>query len=380
MGKSTLINAIAGLGGKKAGQSHGSKNNRAGIAITSATAGCTKTMNAYGFGPPMSVPPLSKEQQEGRKEGGRGRTERRSAPKLANEPRPRHSLILMDMPGYGLNSRQDWGAEILKYLNRREILYGAILLIDALVGIKPGDRMVLEVLRDAGLKTSIVMTKADKLIKLGKEFATEENTKSLQEKCLQIWEEIRTIERAGNSDWLEGQGWNQEIFVTGAGDPKFGGFGVDGARLAICRLAGLVKEPVRSFEESAPKVVPFDQLSLFGPPAPKPVAAPVATPADKFNAPEPVQVEAPVRRGRIRPRIALRARAPFTPAPLVTPSPMVAPAPAVKPVRASTPVISPDGKVRPWRAAREVDPMAQMYAAMDSGKKATKRSLGRATF
>lgn len=261
VGKSTLINALAGFGGKKAGTLHETSHSK--LAITSSRAGCTKTMNAYGFGPPASVKPLSRKEQLARKEGGRARGERRKgkAGKTIIQPEamPKHSLILMDMPGYGQNSRADWGDEILKYLNRREILNGAVLLIDAVAGVKDGDRGVLEVLRDAGLKTSVVLTKADKLV-TDTDLAVWQSSSRIREACEHIWEEIRRVEKAGEiSSWWENEGWTPEIFVTGAGDPKMGGMGVDGARLAIARLAGLVAEPARMVE-APPEVVPYDQI------------------------------------------------------------------------------------------------------------------------
>lgn len=261
VGKSTLINALAGFGGKKAGTLH--ETSHAKLAITSPRAGCTKTMNAYGFGPPASIKPLSRKEQLARKEGGRARGERRKgkAGKTIIQPEamPKHSLVLMDMPGYGQNSRADWGDEILKYLNRREILNGAVLLIDAVAGVKDGDRGVLEVLRDAGLKTSVVLTKADKLV-TETDLAAWQSSSRIREACEHIWEEIRRVEKAGElSSWWENEGWTPEIFVTGAGDPKMGGMGVDGARLAIARLAGLVAEPARMVE-APPEVVPYDQI------------------------------------------------------------------------------------------------------------------------
>lgn len=262
VGKSTLINALAGYGGKKAGTVHGSVNTRKGLAITSAKAGCTKTMNAYGMGPPLSVKPLSRQEQEAKKAAGRGRGDRRAKGNgvIKPESMPQHSMVLMDMPGYGLNSRADWGEEIVKYLGRREILHGAVLLIDAVAGVKEGDRTVLELLRDIGLKTSIVLTKADKLVTVPDPVLWQTSTE-LKQACLHIWDEIRQVEKQGESDWFEGDGWMPEIFVTGAGDPKMGGMGVDGARLAICRLAGRVAQPVQKVEMAPqPDIVPFDQL------------------------------------------------------------------------------------------------------------------------
>jgi GTP-binding protein len=329
VGKSTLINALAGLGGKRAGASHGSKNNRAGIAITSAKAGCTKTMNAYGFGPPLSMKPLSRAEQDARKEGGRGRAQRRSSDGQRREPMPQHSLVMMDMPGYGLNSRADWGEEILKYLNRREILHGALLLIDAVAGVKQGDRMVLEVLRDAGLKTSVVLTKADKLVNTTDPVAWE-SSGPLRQACLHIWDEMRAAEKGGKMDWFEGDGWNPEIFVTGAGDPKLGGMGIDGARLSICRLAGHLPTPTRKFDVTQPEIVPFDQLVFSS--SSSTVSPPQSQAALEIQEPEE-QVEAPVGRGR---------------------------------------------RLRPWRARKRVDQMELMEAAVERPR--ARRSVGQASF
>ncbi|POS79000.1 GTP binding protein [Diaporthe helianthi] len=328
VGKSTLINALAGLGGKRAGASHGSKNNRAGIAVTSANAGCTKTMNAYGFGPPLSTKPLTRAEQDARKEGGRGRAERRSADGKRIEPLPRHSLIMMDMPGYGLNSRANWGEEIMKYLTRREILHGAVVLIDAVAGVKQGDRMILEVLRDAGLKTSVVLTKADKLVN-DADPVVWESSGPLRQACLHIWDEMRTVERAGQMDWFEGDGWNPEIFITGAGDPKLGGMGIDGARLSMCRLAGHLPTPARNFDVAQPEIVPFDQL-IFSTSSSTSTLLQSQPAVEVEEAKEKVQ--APVGRGRIR----------------------------------------------PWRAGKRVDQMGLLEAAVERPR--ARRRLGQATF
>lgn len=329
VGKSTLINALAGLGGKQAGSSHGAKNNRKGIAITSAKAGCTKTMNAYGFGPPLGVKPQTRAEQDSRKEGGRARSERRSREGIKTEPMPKHSLVLMDMPGYGLNSQEDWGQEILKYLTRRDILRGAILLIDAIAGVKTGDRMVLEVLRDAGLHTSVVLTKADKLVS-STDPAAWYGSAALRESCLHVWEEMRIVEKRGaDTDWFEGDGWNPEIFVTGAGDPKLGGIGVDGARLAICRLAGHIAEQTRKATAPQPEVVPFDQL-VFAPSSAEPIYTP-----DPIYAPEPVMAKRTAHVGRGR-------------------------------------------RLKPSKAAAKADPMEQMMQAIERPR--SRKQFGRASF
>ncbi|KAK0707459.1 P-loop containing nucleoside triphosphate hydrolase protein [Lasiosphaeris hirsuta] len=260
VGKSTLLNALAGTATAAAGKTHGLGARRAGLALTSSKAGCTKTMNGYGFGPaprPGEYAPLEKAPSF--KCGGmNSRSEKRAERKRLREAPPAHRLVVVDMPGYGLNSQEAWGVEIQKFLARREMLKGAVILIDAVAGVKDGDRMAMSMLRNARVKTSIVLTKADKV---GYEQG------GLDKACLKVWEELRKIQGA-SLEWQEGTGWQPEIWVTGAGDPKkSGGLGVEGARWAICKMAGLVEEermiaPVVSEEKKAavPKIVPFDQI------------------------------------------------------------------------------------------------------------------------
>lgn len=295
VGKSTLLNALAGLEtGGQAGHSHGASTGRKGLAITSAKAGCTKMLNGYGFGPPLKpsfaqiFPRIEQEKEEEAERNEsltatpRGavisRSEKRS--KRPGEPTPAYSFVMVDMPGYGFMSRSEWGVEITKYLERRGTLCGAVLLVDSVTGLKDGDKQALNMLRDANVKTTVILTKADKLlppkvlrpprtsaiendesqeeIEDEPPFMTDPESKgeqTLRETCIHVWDILKKTERAGYGavPWMEGQGWAPEICVTGAGDPKGGGFGVAGARLAICRMAGLI-----TAEQEAKLVKPKD--------------------------------------------------------------------------------------------------------------------------
>ncbi|KAK3303602.1 P-loop containing nucleoside triphosphate hydrolase protein [Chaetomium strumarium] len=260
VGKSTLINALAGLEAAAAARAHGRGARLRGLALTSKTAGSTTTINAYGFGLPSTQQrrdalERAAEHAQGLKEGGLSRSERRGLPR---EQPPQHRLIMVDMPGYGLGSEVSWGVEIRKYLARREMLRGAVLLIDAVSGVKDSDRMVLGMLRDAEVKTSVVLTKTDKL---GRDRA------KVEQLCLSVWEELRKAEQESLT-WLEGaqNGWQNEIYVTSAGNPDNDGSGVGvvGARWAICQMAGLVKDD-RVLQPAPPspatqKIVSFDQI------------------------------------------------------------------------------------------------------------------------
>ncbi|KAK4238010.1 P-loop containing nucleoside triphosphate hydrolase protein [Achaetomium macrosporum] len=260
VGKSTLINALGGLEAASAARAHGRGARLRGLALTSKTAGSTRSINAYGFGLPTSQQrrealERAAEHAQRLKEGGLSRSERRELPR---EQPPRHRLIMVDMPGYGLGSEVQWGVEIRKYLEKRKMLKGAVLLIDAVSGVKESDRMVLGMLRDAEVKTAVVLTKTDKL---GRDSAR------VQQLCLGVWEELRRVEQQSLT-WLEGseKGWQKEIYVTSAGDPdnEGSGAGVVGARWAICRMAGLVKDD-RVLQPPPPppaaqKIVSFDQI------------------------------------------------------------------------------------------------------------------------
>lgn len=195
---------------------------------------------------------------EGKAKGTR--SERREAASRNRDTTPHAAMVLMDMPGYGQNSREEWGVEIGKYLSRRKMLRGAVLLIDAVAGVKDGDRMVLRLLRDANVRTAVVLTKADKL-----GYGAGDGTKGVEEvgrMCEGVWDLLRKLERE-TVTWTEGKGWEREIWVTGAGDPRNGGLGVEGARFAIARMAGLVEDQRAGQEEvrAAPqRIVPFEEL------------------------------------------------------------------------------------------------------------------------
>ncbi|KAK4101562.1 P-loop containing nucleoside triphosphate hydrolase protein [Parathielavia hyrcaniae] len=270
-GKSTLINALAGAASHRAGHLHPRQARALGLAITSRIAGSTRSLNAYGFGVPgreqrLAALQRAKEVKDGleRELGGIGTRSKRRALSGRKEAPPMHRLIMVDMPGYGLGSEADWGKEIKKYLGRREMLRGAVVLVDAVAGVKDADRMVLEILRDAEVKTAVVLTKVDKL---ARDAQAGKAQSRVDEVCLSVWEELRRIER-GSLTWLEEseKGWQHEIWATSAGDPDaYGeGVGVVGARWAICRMAGLVEDS-RVLKPSQPaqpiqKIVSFDDI------------------------------------------------------------------------------------------------------------------------
>jgi GTP-binding protein len=116
VGKSSLINALAG---------------HHGLARVSHTPGRTRQLNFFAAGED-------------------------------NGPR----LTLVDMPGYGFAAaskavKADWQGLMFDYLRGRPTLRRVILLMDARIETKDGDRAAMDLLGEAAVPFQIVLTKAD---------------------------------------------------------------------------------------------------------------------------------------------------------------------------------------------------------------------------
>ncbi|KXT11419.1 hypothetical protein AC579_9892 [Pseudocercospora musae] len=74
------------------------------------------------------------------------------------------SLVVVDMPGYGSGSREEWGKEILKYLLHRRQLRKTYVMIDAEHGVKRSDAGLLWELKRNGVAYQIVLSKVDKIL------------------------------------------------------------------------------------------------------------------------------------------------------------------------------------------------------------------------
>ncbi|KAI1303995.1 hypothetical protein F5Y03DRAFT_384905 [Xylaria venustula] len=227
VGKSSFVNALANRPGN-------------GLAFVSSKAGKTRSINMYGFGP---APTLKELQAMGSE--------------YKDEDIPTHTFYLVDMPGYGHASLKEWGKNIALYLNKRKAVKGAIVLIDAEVGPKDSDFHLLELLSAAQLKTAIVLTKADKAKK---------GLVQLRETCTKVWDGIRAIEaKITEGNWV----WERDVYVTavGARDSAVVKSTVTTARLAVSRLAGLIKDERPEVDKNkrwSGQMISFDDL-LFAP-------------------------------------------------------------------------------------------------------------------
>lgn len=121
---------------------------------------------------------------------------------------------LVDLPGYGfakvpLSVRDKWQQELEKYLRKRDVLTGLILLSDIRHPLKEFDRMMIEWAVQSGLPLHILLTKADKLTRGAAKntlLSVQQEVKSLDNVSVQLFSSLKNsgIEeaRAKLTQWL----------------------------------------------------------------------------------------------------------------------------------------------------------------------------------
>ncbi|KZL76307.1 ribosome biogenesis GTP-binding protein [Colletotrichum tofieldiae] len=204
-GKSSFINALA---------------NAASLAKVSDRAGKTVSMNAYGVGPLAGLPFRKPVASEG---GG-----------ATKEEKPEHGIVLVDTPGYGYASHEEWGREIVEYINKRTMLRGIILLLSSEKKVSEKDAQIVKLLADAGRPVMLVFTKMDKALLRR---AREEGG---------IAERLREAERCfARTGW---DGWVKKVYITAARmerdkswkvDGTGSAAGMAGVRMGVLELAGI---------------------------------------------------------------------------------------------------------------------------------------------
>ncbi|OAA51575.1 GTP-binding domain, HSR1-related protein [Metarhizium rileyi] len=224
VGKSTFLNALVG---------------QTRAARVSQTPGRTALMNAYGVGPLPKMP-------------------RELVPK--GMPPPRHSLILVDTPGYGFRSQASWGDAIIKYLHARRMLRGAVVLLSSEKKLLPEDKWMLRTLAEANTRTLVVLTKADKM------------KNRWVDRCGlladAVQQEVDGLNTELGSRWKDKDSTASHIHITAAGMARPGrlknGGGLGGVRAAILEMAGFtLQETVTKKPDTVTytgPVVSFDDI------------------------------------------------------------------------------------------------------------------------
>ncbi|KAI8638715.1 P-loop containing nucleoside triphosphate hydrolase protein [Parasitella parasitica] len=72
-------------------------------------------------------------------------------------------ITLVDMPGYGFKSKEEWGDLILDYLSNRKQLKRLFILIDPAAGLKDTDMQLMSHLDKQALSYQVILTKRDRL-------------------------------------------------------------------------------------------------------------------------------------------------------------------------------------------------------------------------
>jgi GTP-binding protein len=179
------------------------------IANISAKPGRTRLMNAFAVG--------------GKEDNGRNR------------------LVVMDMPGYGKGGREEWGRQIMKYLEKRKQLKGTFVLIDSEHGVKKTDEQLLALIKALGIPYQIILSKADKIV------YQSQGSPRTEAMDLQLSELRRTMESM--KEWVQpnseddGGAVGEVIACSSTAWIDGKRMGIDAVRFAMLRAAGLEYRP-----------------------------------------------------------------------------------------------------------------------------------------
>src|SRR6056300_387856 len=122
--------------------------------------------------------------------------------------------FLVDLPGYGfakvpLSVKNKWQEELEKYLRRRQVLCGLILLSDIRHPLKDFDRMMIDWAVQSDLPLHLLLTKSDKLERGAAQntlLAVQKELKSFDNVTVQLFSSLKndgvTEVRAKLDEWI----------------------------------------------------------------------------------------------------------------------------------------------------------------------------------
>ena len=166
-------------------------------------------------------------------------------------------LVVMDMPGYGKGGREEWGVQIMKYVEKRRELKRVFVLIDALHGVKESDRQVVQMLRELVVPYQVVLSKVDRVLFDGGRVPSEGLLKGRLEGLMGRMEDIRELVKLETEE--DGGSVGEVIACSAERRVEGKLLGIDALRFAMLYAAGLeLKEKVKF---AAPvDVVPFEEI------------------------------------------------------------------------------------------------------------------------
>ena len=209
VGKSSLLNALL---------------QKANLARTSSKPGRTRLMNAFAVG--------------GTEFNGKNR------------------IVVLDMPGYGKGGREEWGVQILKYLEGRKQLKMAFLLIDASHGIKNSDLQILALFRKKDIPHQIVLSKVDRVLFKGSRWPSDGALEARISDLRKTFEEIKEVTQPASGD--ESASLGEIIAVSSEKWVNGKRLGIDAVRHAMLQATGLQYVPRNKTKEQ--EIVSHDEL------------------------------------------------------------------------------------------------------------------------
>lgn len=145
------------------------------------------------------------------------------------------------MPGYGKGSREEWGGEVMKFLEKRKQLRRCFVLVDAEHGLKGSDMQLLTHLRRGGVNFSLVLSKVDKVLYAGSRAPGPER---LAKKAALLGEMCREIRQRLDTEAGDGRRRDVDVICCSAekGLDRSGGtkrIGIDEVRWATLSACGI---------------------------------------------------------------------------------------------------------------------------------------------
>lgn len=178
-----------------------------------------------------------------------------------NEDNGKNRLVVLDMPGYGKGGRAEWGKEILKYLEKREQLKRAFLLVDTVHGIKASDEQLLALFRERRIPHQVVLAKVDRLL-----FPTARlpSAQALEVRLAELRRAMEDVQRTIQPDVEDISGALGELLACSS-EKKINAkkLGINSVRHAMLQAAGLEYQPPQK-HVTPPEIVPFDDILWKG--------------------------------------------------------------------------------------------------------------------
>lgn len=233
---------------------------------------------------------------------------------------------VLDMPGYGYASHDDWGQEIMSYLKNRKQLKRAFVIVDGRHGLKSGDVTMLKLLRKQGVSAQVVVSKCDKL-------DTTEGSQMVEK----LWDDIQETVNG------PGLGLLGEVLVVGSlGDGRKndkihykGMRGVHEVQWAVLRATGLDEYAVTVASQGNARNIPsMPNSGKLGLSVSMPTESKNPTTQSRTSAPVQMQSQSPPQTPFSWPA---KLRQPTSGIPATTPNSRSPPSRTMKPMNAPAP-------------------------------------------